>query len=78
MVPRAADVLQLERDRRTGSDRTARQRLELRCQQAIVDHRIPPIVEPDQLGQELGAKTVARAPDRVDSKRRGHAGICSW
>src|SRR6478736_6559488 len=50
-----------------------------------VDDRIAPVVEPDALGQQLGAQTVAGTRDRVDhdldaphgAPRRTHATAAS-
>jgi hypothetical protein len=60
-------ALEGERERRARCDGAARQGLEVVWNVGIVDDRVAPVVEPDELGQELGAETVPFAGNRVDS-----------
>ena len=39
---------------------------------AGVDHRVAPVIQSDQLGEQLGAKPVTIAADAIDLQRLAH------
>jgi hypothetical protein len=60
-------ALEREGERRARCDCAPRQRLEAVRNVGTVDDGVAPVVEPHELGQELGAETVSFAGNRVDS-----------
>src|ERR1700678_94076 len=54
--------------RGTGGNGLAGGPLQARRQRARVDHRVPPLIQGDRFGKQLGAGAVARAVDRVDQE----------
>jgi hypothetical protein len=53
-------------------DRAPRVRSQALRNRPAVDHRVAPVVEPDQLREQLGAQPVAVARDRVDAQDVAH------
>jgi hypothetical protein len=53
-------------ERRADSYRSPGQLLQVEWDVTIDEHRVPPVVKADELGQELGAQAVGLARDRID------------
>jgi hypothetical protein len=53
--------------RGTDSHRAHGQPLQAERDVTIDEDRVPPVIKADELRQELGAKTVGLARDRIDS-----------
>jgi len=64
-------VLEQQRQRRTGVDRTPREAKQVRQDLGLVEDRVAPVVEADQLGKQLRAQPVRLTGDRVDAKPEG-------
>ena len=65
-------LFQQQRQRRAGVGSPAGERQQLVGYLGLVEHRVAPLVEADQLGEHLGAQPVRLAGDRVDPQPSGH------
>jgi hypothetical protein len=59
--------LESQGKRGTDSHRADGEPLQVERYVTIDEDRVPPVIKADQLGQELSAKTVGIARDRIDS-----------
>lgn len=66
----AASMAQFERQRGTHVDRSVGVLEQVRRHRVVRDHRKPPVVTRDELGQQFGAQPTTIAGGPVDGKRR--------
>src|SRR5579863_874459 len=68
-----AFTLETQRQSGTGIHSPLCMLQQLAAQLPVLDHGIAPLVEPDPLGEELGAEAVSGARDRVEGQLLAHA-----
>ena len=63
----AVTFLEDQGQRRAGVGRPPGEAEQLGRDLCLIEDRVTPVVEPDQLGEQLGAQAVGLAHDRVDA-----------